>query len=288
MFRLKPDYAETKQRIEAFWEREIIDRPVVQFSLAKRPEEWVPLPPSGHATSEARWLDAQYQTELAVATLQNQEFLGDTLPVAWPNLGPEIFSAFYGCPIHFGDYGTSWSDPILEDWEHADELRLDWDSPYLRQLHVMTDLLLEAGEGLFITGMTDWHVGADCVAAFRDPQNLAMDMLLYPEEVRRLLARLEAEGAVAPTAQTLALFARLARDFKLLDLGKPDPEAERAARLGAVQRAIRRRMRRDEAKDESPDTADDWDPEYLRDPRAWNRRERANARAMLNRDLDAP
>jgi hypothetical protein len=193
VFTLKPDYDETKQRIEAFWERELIDRPVVQFTLIKPPEERVPLPPSGHATSEARWLDAEYQTELAVATLQNYEFLGDTLPVAFPNLGPEIFSAFYGCPMHFGDYGTSWSDPILEDWEQPDQIQLDWNSPYLRKLHEMTDLLLEAGEGLFITGMTDWHPGGDCVAAFRDPQNLALDMLLYPEGVRALLTRVEAD-----------------------------------------------------------------------------------------------
>ncbi len=97
-----------------------------------------------------------------------------------------------------------------------------------------------------------------------------------------LLARLETEGSAAPTAETLALFARLARDFRLLDLGKPDPEAERVARLEAVQRAMHRNRPRND--DDGPaDTADDWDPNYLRDPRAWNRRERANARAMWER-----
>lgn len=116
MFELKPDFARSRERIAAFWEREIIDRPVVQFGLAKPPEEQVPLPESGHATPAERWLDAAYQTELKLASLSNAEFLGDTLPVAYPNLGPEVFSALYGCPIHFGDYGTSWTDPILEMW----------------------------------------------------------------------------------------------------------------------------------------------------------------------------
>jgi hypothetical protein len=153
----------------------------------------VPLPPSHHAASAERWLDAEYQTDLKLATLSNQEFLGDTLPVAYPNLGPEVFAALYGCPIHFGDYGTSWSEPILHDWSGADEIRLDWDSPYLKKLVEMTDALLEVGRDKFIVGMTDWHPGGDCVAALREPQNLAIDMLTHVDEVKALLARLEGD-----------------------------------------------------------------------------------------------
>ena len=68
MLDFKPDYEATKQRIDAFWERELIDRPVVQFGLARPPEERVPLPPSHHATPGDRWIDAGYQAELALAT----------------------------------------------------------------------------------------------------------------------------------------------------------------------------------------------------------------------------
>ncbi|MCC7354580.1 MAG: hypothetical protein IT330_12605 [Anaerolineae bacterium] len=193
MFAFKPDYEQAKARIDAFWEREVLDRPVVHLFVEKPPEKQIPLPPSHHAMPAERWLDAGYQAELALATLSNWDFLGDSLPVAWPNLGPEIFSALYGCPMIYGDYGTSWSQPILHDWHDADRLQLDWDGPYLRKLHEMTDALLEIGRGKFITGMTDWHPGGDCIAAFRDPQNLAMDMLTHREDVKALLVRLEAD-----------------------------------------------------------------------------------------------
>jgi len=191
MFNLKPDFEKSLQRIEAFWERELIDRPVVQFGLAKPPEEQVPYPPSHHPSSRERWMDAQYQAECALAGLSNQEFMGDTLPVAFPNLGPEVFSALYGCPLHFGDYGTSWTDPILADWSQADQLQMDWDSPYLHKLHEMTDAFIEIGKGKFITGMTDWHPGGDAIAAFRDPQELAVDMIEHLADVKRLLDRVE-------------------------------------------------------------------------------------------------
>ena len=147
MFEFKPDYEKTRERIAAFWERELIDRPVVMFGLAKPPEQQVPYPASHHVAPAERWTDAQYHTDLTLATMCNHEFLGDTLPVAYPNLGPEIFSALYGCPIHFGDYGTSWTDPILHDWSEADSLQLDWHSPWLAKLDEMTDSLLEAGQG---------------------------------------------------------------------------------------------------------------------------------------------
>lgn len=193
MLAFKPDYARSKERIDAFWERELVDRPVVQFGLFKPPEERVPVPASGHATPADRWMDAQYQAELKLSQLRNREFLGDSMPVAWPNLGPEVFAAFYGCPIHFGDYGTSWTEPVLDDWGEADSLQLDWQSPYLCKLREMTDALLEAGKDKFITGMTDWHPGGDAVAALREPQELAIGLVTHPLEVKALLHRIETD-----------------------------------------------------------------------------------------------
>jgi hypothetical protein len=190
MFEFKPDYESTRKRIEAFWNFDVLDRPVTTFYTARPLKNQIPLPVSHHANPADRWMDARFQAELAYANLYNQEFLGDTLPIAFPNLGPEILSVLYGCPVHFGDFGTSWTDPILHDWSDVDKIQLDWDSPFLQKLHEMTDALLEIGKDKFIVGMTDWHPGADCIAAFRDPQNLAIDMLTDREKVVRLLERI--------------------------------------------------------------------------------------------------
>jgi hypothetical protein len=193
VFEFKPDYAQSKARIDAFWECELIDRPVVQFLLARPIDERVPVPAADHASAAACWMDAEYQAERALAELRNQEFLGDSMPVAFPNLGPEVFSAFYGCPLHFGNYGTSWSEPILTDWDQASTLHLDWEHPYLEKLLEMTDALLAIGQGKFITGMPDWHAGGDAIAAIRNPQHLAIDMIEHVDEVKQLLARIEAD-----------------------------------------------------------------------------------------------
>ena len=193
MFEFKPDYATTYERMQAFWRNDVLDRPLTMFTLYKPPAEQAALPESLHASSAERWLDAQFQADWALANLSNQDFLGDTLPIAYPNLGPEIFSAFYGCPIHFGDYGTSWSEPILEDWSTYGELKLDWHHPLLQKLEAMTDALLAVGKDKFIVGMTDWHPGGDALAAFRDPARLALDMVDHLDAVKILLERIEAD-----------------------------------------------------------------------------------------------
>ena len=64
---------------------------------------------------------------------------------------------------------------------------------YLKKLHEMTDALLEVGKDKFIVGMADWHPGGDCLAAFRDPQTLAVDMMEHLDEVKALLPRIEAD-----------------------------------------------------------------------------------------------
>lgn len=193
MFALKPDYEKSKKRMDAFWERELLDRPVVQFALEKPPDQRVPLPPSCHPTSAQRWLDAEYQAELSSAILSNQEFLGDTMPVAYPELGPGVFAGFYGAPILFDDYGTSWAEPCLHDWGDADHLHLDWASPYLQKCHELTNSLLATGKGKFITGMANWHPGGDCIAALRGTENLAADMVFHADRVQELLARIEGD-----------------------------------------------------------------------------------------------
>jgi hypothetical protein len=191
MLAFKPDLDHTMQRMEAFWQNAVLDRPVTQFTVDKSPVEQLSLPKSEHATPAERWLDVDYQAHLTDAQLSNRNFLGDSLPVAFPNLGPEILAAFYGSTLHFGDYGTSWSEPILKDWAEADAITLNWDNAYFKKLVELTDAMLELGKDKYIVGMPDWHPGGDLIAALRNPQDLAIDLIEHPDEVKSLLQRLQ-------------------------------------------------------------------------------------------------
>ncbi len=190
MFALAPDFERVMQRFGAWWQGAVLDRAVATISFPKPPRERVRLPESTHGTARQRWMDVGYQVALAEARIANTVFAGDAVPIVHPNLGPEIFSAFYGCPLEFGET-TSWSRPILAGWDERQvaALRLDRDGEYFRAMVALTDALIEAGRGRFVVGYTDIHPGGDAVAAFRDPQQLCLDVLEHPEQVRALVER---------------------------------------------------------------------------------------------------
>jgi hypothetical protein len=184
----QPDLPRVLERFEAWWEGQIVDRPLVSFSYPVPAQRRVPSPVSTHASHRERWLDIDHTVAATTARMANTVFGGDALPVAIPNLGPEVFSAFYGCPLVFTET-TSWSEPILHDWETAGELRLDTQGLYFRHILRLTDALLQAAQGRFLVGYTDLHGGGDAIAALRDPQRLCIDVLERPEEIAALLDR---------------------------------------------------------------------------------------------------
>ncbi|TVR54851.1 MAG: hypothetical protein EA426_16535 [Spirochaetaceae bacterium] len=185
-FSLKPDYDESYKRYEAFWHHEVIDRAPVSIVLPA--EKTVPVPEKAHKTLEDRWTDVDFRAEKLAAEAHNREYFADALPVVWPNMGPEIFSAWCGCPYFYGE-GTTWTEPCIADWAaDAEKAVLDMDHPLFRLLVRFTERLLELGRDAFIVGLTDFHPGGDHLAALRDPEALAIDMIENVDAVEAKLA----------------------------------------------------------------------------------------------------
>ena len=180
-----PDWEQRLARQDAFWQREIIDRPVVHITVPKQTPVR-PYPRSRHGCPRDRWMDAEYCAEHALATVMNTEYLGDALPRVSPDLGPDLFSAFFGCELEFDDE-TSWSRPNLLEWSAVDQVRFGTENAYWQTIVEVTELLLEVGRGSFYTAFPDLHAGADAIAAFRDPMQLNLDLHDNPEAVASLL-----------------------------------------------------------------------------------------------------
>ena len=139
----KPDFDEAVQRIYAWYEQQVIDRPPVRFSRHNAEYEatdsvWRP----AWRGLRDKWLDEEYQVERFMSQVSTTRYLGETFPVFWPNLGPHVFAALYGCPLEFGDV-TSWAMPILNDYGQT--VSLDWSHPYLAKLESLTRSRPRAG-----------------------------------------------------------------------------------------------------------------------------------------------
>ncbi|NLF76957.1 MAG: hypothetical protein GX573_14760 [Chloroflexi bacterium] len=173
------------RRVYAWFEGAIIDRPPVRFMAHNA---FVDQANQAYPSDDLRdrWFDAEFQVETFIKSIEGQTFHGETFPVFWPNLGPEVYAGFYGAELQYGEV-TSWSIPLVRDWADMARLKLDLDNVYLRKLDEITRCALERCDGRFLVGYTDLHPGVDCAAAWRDPQQLCLDMIEAPEQAKALI-----------------------------------------------------------------------------------------------------
>ena len=182
-----PQFDKAMKRVYAWFENEIIDRPPVRFMahnafLEQASEDIAHM---SRAEKKNWWFNSEQQVDLFIKSIEGRQFYGETFPVFFPNLGPDVYAAFYGAELIFGEV-TSYSVPYVQQWEHADQLILDQNNQYFQKIEDLTVHAIERCEGKFLVGYTDLHPGLDCVAAWRDPLQLCYDLYDNPVQVQFL------------------------------------------------------------------------------------------------------
>ncbi len=183
----KPDFEESLERVEAWFRHEKLDRPPVRFSehnadfaashmLAGR--VWPDL--------KARWFDAEFQVDFFLESIHGRRFYGETFPVFWPNLGPNVYAAFHGAELDFGEV-TSWIRHGVRDWDDIGRLKFSRENEYFKGIEKLTEVALERCSGKFMVGYTDLHGSLDCVMDWRGPEQLCLDIVDHPEKVHEMM-----------------------------------------------------------------------------------------------------
>ncbi|MBI5668506.1 MAG: hypothetical protein HZC41_10915 [Chloroflexi bacterium] len=180
-----PDFDRAMQRVYAWYAGAVLDRPPVRF-MAHNAFVNQALADYPSPSLKDRWFDVEFQVDTFARSLQGKRFHGETFPVFFPNLGPEVYAAFYGSEVEYGEV-TAWSKPLVHDWDDMQRLRLDTDNSYWRKLDELTRCALERCTGQFLVGYTDMHPGVDCAASWRDPQQFCIDLIECPDEAAQLI-----------------------------------------------------------------------------------------------------
>jgi hypothetical protein len=195
----KPDFEDAQRRWDAFWQMQIIDRPVLSIQAPKDGVEPVAGPPylagidGGHDEIAA-------QAEAHIAATY---WCAEAIPHYEPSFGPDEFAAFVGAELDNSrkEFGTNWVEAFVEDWNEALPLTLKEDSPIWQGMLDFCRTLARAGQGKFLVGVLDLHGNADLLSAIRTPERLCMDMLDTPELIDR--AMLDARRLFAPIFEAL-------------------------------------------------------------------------------------
>lgn len=183
----KPDFEQARQRIDAWFAHDMIDRPPVRF--AEHNAEYANSPGvAGRIWPDlrARWFDSEYQVESFRDSIRGRTFHGETFPVFWPNLGPNVYAAFHGAELEYGEV-TSWVRHCVHGRDDLKHLKFRRENAYFRKLEEMTRLALQSCAGEFMVGYTDLHGSLDCAADWRDPQELCLDLVDDPAFVHEMV-----------------------------------------------------------------------------------------------------
>lgn len=183
----KPDFDEALKRVEAWFNHEMLDRPPVRFSQTNAQFSTAEQHPDrSWPDLKARWFDAEYQVDSFIQSIEGRRFYGETFPVFSPNLGPNVYAAFYGAELEYAEV-TSWVRHCVHDWEDIRRLNFSRSNSYFRCIEELTSVALEKCPGKFLVGYTDLHGSLDCVADWRGQQELCIDLRVDPDRVHEML-----------------------------------------------------------------------------------------------------
>jgi hypothetical protein len=177
----QPDFETALSRIEAWWHRQLIDRPPV--TLAVRPERPVHRPPLPSNDPRECWLDIRYAVECAAAAVEAGTYLAENFPRYDPCDNPEVAGTVFGARLVFTPSGH-YAQPAAPSCGDVLALRPNLNSLYWNIVRGRTHLSLELGRGRWMTCVANMAAGADLLAALRGPQPLCMDLADNPAAVR--------------------------------------------------------------------------------------------------------
>lgn len=183
----KPDYDKCVERIEAWFQGEILDRVPIRFH--RHNAEYDVVPVLRHKSQKERWFDAEFQVDEFIKSINGMRFNAETFPIFVPNLGPNVYAAFHGGEMIFEET-TSWYHEFLNDYQvDMAKIQFSKDNEYYQKILELTRIGLEKRDNNYLVGYTDLHPGVDCALAFRGSSNMCMDMILEPENVQRLIEK---------------------------------------------------------------------------------------------------
>ena len=179
------DFERKQQYFDAFWAKDVIDRPLIAVTSKKKP-----LAPVGYLEN-AESGDYLPVLEKVAANVENTWYGGEALPMFECSFGPDQFAAFMGGTIEFNtETKTSWVHPFWND-DYSEDMVQFHTAPgsyYDKMIHYITTAA-EFAKGRFLISMLDIHSNLDAISASRGPQNLCMDLADDPDKVERVLRK---------------------------------------------------------------------------------------------------
>ena len=181
----KPDWQQARKHYLAWWAHECLSRCCLAVTATRRDAPDLPAPPAPDSIRQ-KWYDLDLISRQRQYEMARTFFGGEALPVwhgGYP--GHTAIPTFLGCRVEL-DWETGWWQPILTAEElDAASLRMDTGCPdYTFALQLLRRGVREA-RGKSLVSVGAFGGGGDTLAALRGAEQLLIDCVERPEQVRR-------------------------------------------------------------------------------------------------------
>jgi len=187
----RDDWDRSRQRFEAFWQRELTDRCCIAVRARRKnaPPYLQFKPPHREEKLLRAWLDPELNLQRMLGNFERTYYGGEAYPAATMCLGASVMAAFYGAKVEFRPE-TVWYHPTLtslvgHDWA------IDLPSaPLYGETIAAAQHYARESHGRYLVGLPEIGSAIDNLSLLRGMENLLYDMLDEPEEVKRAVRAL--------------------------------------------------------------------------------------------------
>jgi len=181
---LKEDIEESKERMDAWWDHEVIDRPVISYYFSKK------------RASIGGYLDALGQDWRLAKNPESIEesidkfeknaektfYGGEAIPSYFPNYGPGIVAAIFGVEPEFKSETVWFSRPTKpeEIISLLESVKLNQNNEWYSRILRITEYATKRAKENYQVSITDLGGVLDILSSFLGPTNLLLTMKRNP------------------------------------------------------------------------------------------------------------
>lgn len=184
----KEDLNEAKERLKAWWDHEIIDRPCIAYYyfLSKKGNlriEYVTEYFGEPWYLAQNWDKIDDFFDIFKETLNNIWFGGEAIPRFFPNYGPGIMASVLGVTPKFQS-NTVWfhrETSVEEIIPYLESVKLNKNNEWYARLLRITEYVAKQAGKEFSVSITDLGGVLDILSSFLGPTNIILTMKRQPE-----------------------------------------------------------------------------------------------------------
>jgi hypothetical protein len=182
----KEDWEKASERIEAWWNCEVVDRVCLQVTA---PKGKCKSEISKFHSLEERWTLPHVAAALNEENIKSTFWGGEAYPYFYVTLGPGIIGAYLGNNLIF-DEGTTWQEPCISSIEDLMNLRFDSNNNWYKVVNNILDTALERGKDKYIVTLADIGGPSDTLANLLGPEKLCYELIDNPTGVKNARDRM--------------------------------------------------------------------------------------------------